>query len=241
MGLDRKHLFIAVVNSKGEVTTKGLYPKGGVLAGAITLISGAAVEAHVVTNISGEKDGAEGVLSGERSDSIKLEATISPPDGISEAQYDQMVLEAADNYSQEAQDTYSVYGPNSNTFVDNVIEYTGERMTRYRWGVSTKLWGGRRMVMRSIDVIFRVLYYIIAILIVYLMIINPFLTENWIFALKVSSVYFGLLLGVPFLLLNLYGVYRFVEKQILFIIVAILSAGWVLWSMIQTGGKLITP
>ena len=73
--------------------------------------------------------------------------------------------------------------------------------------------------MRSIDVIFKVLYYIIAILIVYLMIINPFLTENWIFALKVSSVYFGLLLGVPFLLLNLYGVYRFVEKQILFIIV----------------------
>ena len=53
-----------------------------------------------------------------------LEAEIAIPEGMSEEEFDKAVLDAADNYPVDER-TYNVKGPNSNTFVDDVIEGAG--------------------------------------------------------------------------------------------------------------------
>lgn len=64
--------------------------------------------------------------SGEESDAT-LEATIKPPEDMTEDKFDQLMLDAAENHDLGQYD-YNVQGPNSNTVVDNVVESTGAEM-----------------------------------------------------------------------------------------------------------------
>lgn len=65
---------------------------------------------------------------------------IKPPEGITEVEFDQMVLKAADNYPINDRIYDANQGPNCNTYVDDVVESTGAIMPDIK-GAWKQNWG----------------------------------------------------------------------------------------------------
>jgi RHS repeat-associated protein len=127
---DKRHTFIVVDNKNVGVTTRGYYPKSrvGAVGNKVGLGFNSESGREIVLKID-LPDELHQVMQQklEGSSRARLEATIAPPDGMSEEQFDQMVLDAAESLDL-IQYKYDVTGPNSNTMVDNVIESTGATM-----------------------------------------------------------------------------------------------------------------
>ncbi len=84
------------------------------------------IDAEIRTNDKSEYDIAKKYFNGEKlSGDNRYEGEILAPEGMTEKEYDQSVLDASDNYP-ELDDAYNAFqGPNSNTAVDDIIESTG--------------------------------------------------------------------------------------------------------------------
>ena len=128
VGPTYKHLFIVVKNDK-TFTSKGFYPQSRVAA-TINMLTGSNIASGnkviLKTDLPSELGEVKKLERGEASDA-SLEATIEPPDGMTESEYDQHVLQTVNKMSDNKVD-YGVFGPNSNTMVDNAIETTGAKM-----------------------------------------------------------------------------------------------------------------
>jgi len=121
-----RHLFI-VVKNENIYTSKGLYPKNRVAAvkSLIPFLKGGTPE--VRTDLKTELGEVKKLDSGGKSNA-KYEATISPPSGMTTEQHDKAVIDAADKYPVDKKTYDADQGPNSNTYVDDVIESTGATM-----------------------------------------------------------------------------------------------------------------
>ena len=135
-----RHMFIAVEDGDGNVTTKGLYPESRWKA-IIDIITGKTQPAEVRTNDDNEKNAAVLYYSGKDLPmGYKVEATIEPPEDMTQEEFDQLVLDLADDYPLDARKYNATRGPNSNTYVDDVIESTGAlipdigKATQQNWG-----------------------------------------------------------------------------------------------------------
>jgi len=130
-----RHLFIAIKkDGEDDIQIRSLYPKS-MFVGAITgldVIEGKSTPVlHNETTKKGlkelekaEKYFKEGSLDG----GLRYEGKIEIPEGMTEEEFDQAVLDMADNYPVEDRPYDSTGGPNSNTFVDDVIEGAGGKM-----------------------------------------------------------------------------------------------------------------
>ena len=129
-----RHLFIIVQNKNtGVFTSRSLMPAGGVLEGIYTALP--FVKGSGTPEIKTDKDAELGAVkrqqSGEKDVDAHMEMVVSPPSGMSEAEYDEAVLNAADNYPVEERPYDADDGPNSNTFVNDVIEGTGVKLPQF--------------------------------------------------------------------------------------------------------------
>jgi RHS repeat-associated protein len=134
------HLFIAVKTEDGTITTKSLYPESQIKA-VVDVITGGTQPSVLMENKSNEYKAAEKYFSGEPLPALmNKEATIQPPAGLTQEAFDQSVLAAAGNYPVADRPYNATRGPNSNTYVDDVIESTGAVMpdiknaTQQNWG-----------------------------------------------------------------------------------------------------------
>jgi hypothetical protein len=138
-----RHLFIAVRGEEGNITTRGLYPDNQLKAviDSITIIG--VQESKVLTDKANELEHAKNYFSNPEQKlkgGAKFEAKIQTPEGLSEEAFDNIVLENADNYSTKERPYNAKWGPNSNTFVDDVIEKSGgeipdiPKATQQNWG-----------------------------------------------------------------------------------------------------------
>jgi hypothetical protein len=127
-------MFIAVKKTDGTITTRSLYPESQVKA-AIDAAKGGGVQNSVLhKDKEDELEIAKKYLSDEKkTESIserikswlkdaKLEVDIRVPDGMTEEQFDNKVLETADSYPVDSRLYNALDGPNSNTYGDDVIE-----------------------------------------------------------------------------------------------------------------------
>ncbi|VDB00840.1 hypothetical protein S1OALGB6SA_1930 [Olavius algarvensis spirochete endosymbiont] len=135
-----RHLFIAVQDSDGEITTRGLYPESRGQA-VKDIATGDTQGSEVRTNDPVELEVATKFFNGEKLPAgAKSEGSISPPSGMPEYALDSAVLESADSYPVDENPYHATRGPNSNTFVDDVIEGVGgvmpdvDKATQQNWG-----------------------------------------------------------------------------------------------------------
>jgi uncharacterized protein RhaS with RHS repeats len=135
-----KHLFIGVRTEDGTVKTKSLYPESQIKA-VQDVFTGGMQPAKLEYNKSDEFETATKYFANEPLPAFKnVEAIIAPPAGISQENFDQAVLKAAENYPVNERPYNATRGPNSNTYVDDVIESTGAKMpdingaTQQNWG-----------------------------------------------------------------------------------------------------------
>jgi RHS repeat-associated protein len=146
-----RHLFIAVQDKKGNITTRSLYPKSQAKAIA-DVFTGGTQENILKKDKPDELEIAKKNLNSDQKDSKieqilentlpvpKMEAEIKTPEGMSEEEFDQKVIENADNYPINNRPYNATRGPNSNTYVDDVIEKSGGIMpdiknaTQQNWG-----------------------------------------------------------------------------------------------------------
>jgi RHS repeat-associated protein len=119
-----KHLFIVAKNDSRSglvYTSRGLYPKNRLL-GVLTSV-GVTAKTEVKVDLESEIGEVAKLDLGEESNAT-LEAEIEIPEGMTEEEFDDLVLDEADNYPTDKVD-HNLFGPNSNTFVDDVIENAG--------------------------------------------------------------------------------------------------------------------
>jgi hypothetical protein len=135
-----KHLFIGTQTEDGKVTTKSLYPESQVKA-VLDVFTGGTQPARLEHNKSDELETATKYFAKEPLPAFKnVEAIISPPTGMSQEDFDQAVLKAAENYPVNERSYNATRGPNSNTYVDDVIESTGAKMPDIK-GAIQQNWG----------------------------------------------------------------------------------------------------
>ncbi len=142
IGSDHRHLFIVVRNSEtGVYTSRSLMPAGGPLEGVTTAIPGVKGDkTPVIMKDMGKELGRVARQdSGEKDIDVHFEMVVQPPDGMSEAEYDYMVLKAADDYNVKNRPYDADEGPNSNTYVDDVIESTGVELPQFE-GATQQKW-----------------------------------------------------------------------------------------------------
>jgi hypothetical protein len=134
-----RHMFIAVKKADGTITTRSLYPESQVKA-AIDAATGGVQNSVIHKDKANELEIARKYLSDEKriesvSEKIKswledskFEADIRIPDGMTEEQFDNKVLESADSYPVDSRPYNALDVPNSNTYVDDVIESSGGKV-----------------------------------------------------------------------------------------------------------------
>ncbi|MDR1106217.1 MAG: RHS repeat-associated core domain-containing protein [Treponema sp.] len=135
-----RHLFIAVKTEDGTITTKSIYPADQITA-ARDVFTGGTQENLFQENRLEEHTIAEKYFNGESlPTTAKKEAEIKAPDGMTQEEFDNIVLENAWNYPAHDRPYNATRGPNSNTYVDDVIESSGGKMpdipnaTQQNWG-----------------------------------------------------------------------------------------------------------
>lgn len=133
-GPGHRHLFIIVQNKNtGIFTSRSLMPAGGPLEGLITalpFVKGSGTP-EIRTDMESELDAVKRQQAGEKDVDAHMEMLVSPPSGMSEEEYDKVVLDAADKYPVEDRPYDADDGPNSNTYVDDVIESTGVKLPQF--------------------------------------------------------------------------------------------------------------
>ena len=129
-----RHLFIVVKGSKIDpntnkevkyYTSRGLFPKSA-WEGARTALPGVTGKSTPIIkeDLKAELGAVKKLEQGKKTN-VQLEAVIEVPEGMTEEEYDAKVLDAADNYPVKDRPYDAIPGPNSNTYVDDVIESTG--------------------------------------------------------------------------------------------------------------------
>jgi hypothetical protein len=137
-----KHLFIGVQTEDGAVTTKSLYPDKKPKA-VLDVFTGGTQPAKLESNKSDELETATKYFANEPLPAFrKVETIITPPAGISQENFDRAVLKAAENYPVNQKPYNATKGPNSNTYVDDVIESTGAKIPDIK-GATQQNWGER--------------------------------------------------------------------------------------------------
>jgi hypothetical protein len=135
-----RHLFIGVQTEDGTIVTKSLYPENK-LEAVQDAVTGGTQPAKLEHNKSDELETATKYFSNEPLPAFKkMEAIIAPPSGMSQENFDQIVLKAAENYPVNERPYNTTRGFNSNTYVDDVIESTGARMPDIK-GATQQNWG----------------------------------------------------------------------------------------------------
>lgn len=124
------HLFIAQQDeTTGEVTTLSLHPADGVAAGLLTILipgNDFTVPAAVTPNFESELKAAIAFFdTGELPAGINLVSDPPLPDGMTQERFDAIVMANALGQIGVEPGYDGWDGPNSNTFVDNVIERSG--------------------------------------------------------------------------------------------------------------------
>jgi hypothetical protein len=146
-----KHLFIVVQDKAGNITTRSLYPKNPAKA-VLDIITGGTQDSKLEKDKSDELEIAKEKLDANKKNSKinqiientlpipKIEAEIKTPEGMTEEEFDKKVIENADNYPKDNRPYNATRGPNSNTYVDDVIEKSGGKIpdiknaTQQNWG-----------------------------------------------------------------------------------------------------------
>jgi hypothetical protein len=144
-------MFIAVKKADGTITTRSLYPENQAKA-AIDAATGGTQKPNLYKNKENELEIAKKHLTTEKKEEsllkkiqswlkgARLEANIEVPEGMTEEEFDNKVLETADSYPVDGRQYNAIDGPNSNTYVDDVIEGSGGKMpdvphaTQQNWG-----------------------------------------------------------------------------------------------------------
>ena len=137
-----KHLFIAQKDEKtGDVSTLSLHPKKKELAGLATIIGAKikelvethtdyevnefTVESENTPDFAVELKAAEAYLAGEDIPLLtfcEYAETPPVPEDMTQSEFDDLVKENGENYPDEETPYNGWDGPNSNTYVDDVIE-----------------------------------------------------------------------------------------------------------------------
>jgi uncharacterized protein RhaS with RHS repeats len=130
-GPGHRHLFLIVKNAEtGIFTSRSLMPAGGKAEGIYTWLP--FVKGDNTPVIKKDLDPDLGAVkrqeAGEKNVDAHCEMVVKPPDGTSEKDYDDAVLKAADKYDVAARPYDADDGPNSNTYVNDVIEGTGVKL-----------------------------------------------------------------------------------------------------------------
>lgn len=119
-----KHLFIVVRNEKtGTFTSRGLHPKN-FFEGALSLVTKGKSNPVIHKDKKNELGEVAKLDAGKKSN-VTLEATIDIPEGLTEEEFDQQTLVEADRYPVDETQYDANEGPNSNTYVDDVVEKAG--------------------------------------------------------------------------------------------------------------------
>ena len=127
-----RHLFIAIKkDGEDDVKIRSLYPKSkfvGAITGLDVIKGKSTPDVHDGTTKESVKElkkaenyFKEGSLDG----GLRYEGAIEIPEGMTEEEFDQAVLDMADTYPVDDRPYDSTGGYNSNTFVDDVIEAAG--------------------------------------------------------------------------------------------------------------------
>jgi RHS repeat-associated protein len=136
-----RHLFIAVRDKDGKITTKSLYPKSNYIQAGIDAVTGGTKENRLAENELEEYEAAKSYFNNEKMPSgVRFEAKIKVPDNMTEEEFDNLVLENANNYPVEERPYNAARGPNSNTYVDDVIEKSGGKIPDIK-GATQQNWG----------------------------------------------------------------------------------------------------
>lgn len=133
-GPGHRHLFIIVKNENtGVFTSRALMPAGGPLEGiytALPFVKGTATP-EIRKDMDSELGAVKKQEAGDKDVDAHCEMVVEPPSGMSEAEYDEAVLKAADSYDVKARPYDADDGPNSNTYVNDVIESTGVKLPQF--------------------------------------------------------------------------------------------------------------
>ena len=132
-GPGNRHLFIVVKNERnGTFTSRSLMPAGGPPEGIYTWFPG--ITGNNTPMIRKDLDSDLGAVkrqeAGEKDVDAHRELVVKPASGKTEAEYDDAVLKAADSYDVAGR-PYDADGPNSNTYVNDVIESTGVKLPQF--------------------------------------------------------------------------------------------------------------
>jgi uncharacterized protein RhaS with RHS repeats len=133
-GPGHRHLFIVVKNGKSDVfTSRSLMPAGGPMEGFFTALP--FVHGNETPVIRRDLDSDLGAVkrqeAGEKDVDAHMEMVVSPPKGKTEDAFDKEVLRAADNYDTKHRPYDADEGPNSNTYVNDVIESHGVKLPQF--------------------------------------------------------------------------------------------------------------
>ena len=140
-----RHLFIGIKSTDNGVTTRGFYPTDVV---AVILASIFNLDDTVGTEMRKDDPREHNIVeeffeNGQEVDGGKHEGEITPPDGMTEAEFDKAVMLLAELYffiTGREFDYNALLGPNSNTAADDIIESAGgivpdvEGATQQNWG-----------------------------------------------------------------------------------------------------------
>ena len=133
--LGHRHLFIVVKNNK-IFTSRSLYPQNIGVGGTSFFVKGKSTP-KLGIDLASELGEVKKLPC---KSNVKYEATIKPPAGMSEEDFDNLVLNKASTYPFKKRPYDADAGPNSNTYVDDVIESAGGVMpdiphaTAQNWG-----------------------------------------------------------------------------------------------------------
>ncbi len=135
-----------VKNEKtGTFTSRSLMPAGGITEGILSAFrSPESGSTPVIKKDLGDDVGAvKRQEAGEKDVDAHREMVVQPPSGMSEAEYDNAVLKSADSYDVQARPYDADDGPNSNTYVNDVIESTGVKLPQFDKATQQK-WSDER-------------------------------------------------------------------------------------------------
>ena len=141
-----KHLFIGIKDDEtGEVTTYGLYPSSR--KDAINTIIGSrlggnpSTTSDVYKNDSRELPAAKAFFNNKPlPDGHNVELMVKVPKGMTEKEFEELLRKNSENYPTDERPYNAWNGPNSNTFIDDLLEKSGAQLPDIE-GARAQNWG----------------------------------------------------------------------------------------------------
>jgi hypothetical protein len=139
------HLFIAQQDeSTGAISTISLHPERGALAGLLTILVPGdryTVSPTSTPDTPAELDAAQAFFVGDDLPrGFQYQCTPLTPVGLTQQEFDLAVRDAAGTYPFEDRPYEGWSGPNSNTYIDDIIEASGSRLPDIV-GAQAQNWG----------------------------------------------------------------------------------------------------